>query len=112
MARSKKESKRASVNYELIVRNQAQCDIADVLRNYEEKEKGLGAYFLLCLDATFEILKRYPTAPRIVRHKYRRFFVKKFPVSVYYIVSENKIYIDVVEPMMRDPKRLDKKLND
>jgi hypothetical protein len=43
MDRSKEEPKRASVNYELIVRNQAQCDIADILRSYEEKEKGLGA---------------------------------------------------------------------
>ena len=105
MDRSKKEFKRTSVSYELIIRNQAQCEIAEILHNYEEKEKGLGAYFLLCLDATFETLKRYPTAPKIVRHEYR-----KFPVSIYYIVDKNKIYVDVVEPMMRDPKRLDEKL--
>ena len=96
--------------YEIIVRNRAQSEIAEIIQNYEEKEKGLGGYFLLCLDASLEALKRYPTAPRILRHEYRRFFVKKFPVSIYYIVRENKIYVDVVEPMMRDPKRLDEKL--
>jgi hypothetical protein len=99
-----------AVNYELIIRNRAQVEIAAILEQYEEKEKGLGTYFLLCLDASLEALKRYPTVPRIVRHEYRRFFVKKFPVSIYYIVRNAKIYVDVVEPMMRDPKRLDDKL--
>lgn len=98
------------MSFELIIRNQAQCDIVEILKSYEQKEQGLGAYFLLCLDATFETLKRFPTTPRIVRHEYRRFFVKKFPVSIYYIVRERKIYVDVVEPMMRDPKRMDQKL--
>jgi putative addiction module component (TIGR02574 family) len=50
--------KKTSVNYELIIRNQAQCDIAEILRNYEEKEKGLGAYFLLCLDAINPVKKQ------------------------------------------------------
>ena len=98
------------MNFELIIRNQAQCDIAEIIESYEEREKGLGAYFLLCLDASFETLRRFPKAPRIIRNEYRRFFVKKFPVSIFYIIRENKIYIDVVEPMMRDPKRLDKRL--
>lgn len=98
------------MSFEVIIRNRAQCDIAEILENYEEKEKGLGAYFLLCLDASFEALRRFPTTSRIVRHEYRRFFVKKFPVSIYYIVRGSRVYVDVVEPMMRDPKRLDEKL--
>lgn len=98
------------MSFQLIIRNQAQCDIAEILEGYESKEKGLGAHFLICLDASFEALQRYPTAPRIVRQEYRRFFVKKFPVSIYYIVREDKIYVDLVEPMLRDPKHLDTKL--
>ena len=98
------------MNFELIVRSNAQNDIAELIQNYEDQEKGLGGYFLLCLDASFEKLKRYPTAHRIVRKEYRRFFVKKFPVTIFYIVKEDKIFIDVVEPMMRKPKRLQDKL--
>ena len=98
------------MSFELIIRNQAQNDIAEILEDYESKEKGLGAYFLLCLDASLEALRRFPSAPRIIRHEYRRFFVKKFPVAIFYIVRENKIYVDVVELMMRDPKRLNKRL--
>ena len=98
------------MNFELIIRNQAQNDIAEILEGYERKERGLGAYFLLCLDASFEALRRFPSAPRVVRHEYRRFFVKKFPVAIFYIVREDKIYVDVVELMMRNPKRLDEKL--
>ena len=98
------------MNFELFIRNQAQNDIAEILEGYEKKERGLGAYFLICLDASFEALRRFPSAPRVVRHEYRRFFVKKFPVAIYYIVREDKIYVDVVELMIRNPKRLDEKL--
>ena len=61
------------MTYELIVRSQAQADIAAITRWYEKKEGGLGNYFLLCLDASLDVLKRYPTAPRIIKHEYRRF---------------------------------------
>lgn len=98
------------MNYELVIRNRAQVEIAEIMRGYEERGEGLGRYFLLCFDASLEALSRYPTAPRIVRHEYRRFFVRKFPVAIYYIVKEDKILVDVVEPMMRDPSRLEKKL--
>jgi len=98
------------VSYELIIRDRAQVEIAEIMRWYEAKEAGLGRYFLRCLDATFEALSHYPTAPRIIRHAYRRVPVRRFPVSVYYIVSDAKIYIDVIEPMMRDPSTLEEKL--
>lgn len=98
------------MSYEIIVRSEAQSDIQEIVRWYEKKEKGLGNYFLLCLDASLESLKRYPTAARIIRHEYRRLFVRKFPVGVYYIVQENKVIIDVVEPFSRNPSRLEGKL--
>ena len=98
------------MNYELIIRDRAQVEIAEIMQWYEDKEEGLGSYFLLCLDASLAAMRRYPTAPRIIRHEYRRIFVRRFPVGVYYLVRESKIFVDVVEPLMRNPKRLEKKL--
>lgn len=98
------------MSYELIIRDRAQTEITEIMQWYEDKEEGLGSYFLLCLDASLEAMRRYPTAPRIVRHAYRRMFVRRFPVGVYYIVREGKIFVDVVEPFMRNPQRLDDKL--
>ena len=71
------------MSYELIVRREAQSDIQEIVRWYEKKERGLGNYFLLCLDASFESLK---------------------------LVKDNKIYIDVVEPFSRNPSRLKERL--
>lgn len=71
------------MTYEVIIRNWAQVEIAEIMQWYEEKEEGLGGYFQLCLDASIEALRRYPTAPRIIRHEYRRFFVRRFPVGIY-----------------------------
>lgn len=98
------------MSYELIVRSEAQADISKIARWYETKEKGLGAYFLLCLDASFESLKRYPTAARLIRHEYRRMFVRKFPVGAYYIVRDQRVFIDLVEPFSRNPSRIDERL--
>lgn len=39
------------MTYELIVRNRAQVEIAEIMREYNNREEGLGRYFLLCLDA-------------------------------------------------------------
>ena len=98
------------MNYELIIRNRAQTDIAEITLWYEENESGLGKYFLLCLDASLESLSRFPTAPRIVRKEYRRIHVRKFPVGVYFIVRGNKIFVDAVESFHRDPQRITKRL--
>ena len=43
------------MSFELIIRNQAQSDIAEILEDYERKEKGLGAYFLLCLEPVLKL---------------------------------------------------------
>ena len=67
MVRSEKKSERTPVSFQLIIRNQAQCDIAEILEDYEAKEKGLGAYFLLCLDASFEALRRCEPVGSIVQ---------------------------------------------
>lgn len=98
------------MDYQVIIRNRAQVEIVEIMEWYEEREKGLGQYFILCLEASIESLRRYPTAYRILQKEYRRFFVRKFPVAIFYIVRGEKIYIDVVEPMPRDPKRLKDKL--
>ena len=94
----------------IIVRDEAQKEIAEIFEWYESKEPGLGHYFILCLDASLEQLARNPGVYRIIKHEYRRFFVRKFPIGVFYILKGETVYIDVVEPLMRDPKRLAKKL--
>ena len=97
------------MNYELIIRNRAQTDIAEIMLWYEDNERGLGKYFLLCLDASLESMIRFPTAPRVVWKEYRRVFVRKFPVGFYYIDRGNRIYVDAVESFHRNPERLTKR---
>lgn len=99
------------MSYQVRVSSRAESDIAEILQFYDAQDPGLGPYFLLCLDATFEQLKRTASSARIVRHEYRRTFVRKFPVCVFFILKEDQIIIDIVEPMRRDPDRLRQKLS-
>ena len=85
----------------IIIRKEAEKDIVAISRWYESKEPGLGNHFLLCLDATFSSIKRNPTAARIIRHEYRRAFLRRFPVGVYYLVEEGRILIDLVDTFVR-----------
>ncbi len=39
-------------DYQIIIRNRAQVEIVEIMQWYDEKEKGLGQYFLLCLEET------------------------------------------------------------
>ena len=49
------------MSYELIIRDRAQIEIAEIKQWYEDNEEGLESYFLLCLDASLEAMRRYPT---------------------------------------------------
>lgn len=48
------------VMYELIIRPEAEAEINDAFTWYEEQVSGLGADFILNLDATFHKILRNP----------------------------------------------------
>ena len=57
------------MDYGLTVRSGAQADIVRIIEWYEEKEEGLGDYFVICLDAS---LNRNGDGPSFFVFLYRR----------------------------------------
>jgi len=56
------------MKYDLIIPSCAENDIAEAVKWYEEKVKGLGENFLISLDAALQTIARNPEAfPKVYK---------------------------------------------
>ncbi|MGH7880539.1 MAG: hypothetical protein ACREQD_13725, partial [Candidatus Binataceae bacterium] len=83
----------------LIVRAEAEADLAVSELWYEQQHDGLGARFVAEIDATFRRIEANPTAFDFVRGKLRRALVRRFPFGVFNALTER--HIVVVAVLMR-----------
>jgi toxin ParE1/3/4 len=66
---------------ELIIRPEAEADIAQAFGWYEARVSGLGSEFLLGLDAAFNSMVRNPDLyPKVHKHV-RRALTRRFPFA-------------------------------
>lgn len=81
----------------------ARVDLIDGYWFYEEREVGLGDYFIDSILADIDSLVSY--AGIHARHFGRyRMIASKFPYSIFYLVDSNQIQIHAVLDNRRDPE--------
>ena len=87
----------------LMVRPEAEADIAQAFDWYEARLPGLGSEFLLVLDAAFNsILRNHLLHPKI--HKtVRQTLTRRFPLAVFFLSKETRIVILSVFHVKRSP---------
>ena len=88
----------------LIVRAEAEADLAASKLWYDEQHEGLGARFVEEVDATFRRVEANPMAFSSVRGKLRRALVQRFPFGVFYVLTEPHIVVAAVLHAARDPR--------
>lgn len=92
------------MNLELIIRPEAEADIAEAFDWYETRVPGLGSEFVLVLDALFNSILRnhliYPTVYKTVR----RALTRRFPCAVFFITEETKVVVLSVFHVKRSPR--------
>lgn len=88
----------------VILRPEAEADLAEARDWYERKLEGLGARFIAAADKFFEGITSFPEIYGIVMRTVRRGKLHKFPYVVYYRVLPDKIEILGVFHGSRDPK--------
>ena len=93
----------------LIFRPEAELDLSEAVNWYEEKVKGLGANFLLNVEAAIESILRTPEAFTPIYKNTRRALVRKFPFGVHYLIDKDKIIVLAVFHVKRNPKELKKR---
>lgn len=87
------------------IRPEAEADLDEVCRWYNQQREGLGADFLLCFEEALEKIRRNPEIYPTVYKRLRRGLIRRFPYGVFYLVEEEEITIVGVFHGRRDPRR-------
>ena len=89
----------------LIVRPEAEVDLAEAYQWYEQQVHGLGAQFLLCVDAVMASIERNPQLFTVVhRGTVRRALTRRFPYGVFFIEGERNISVIGGAHAKRNPR--------
>jgi plasmid stabilization system protein ParE len=89
----------------LIIRPEAEAEMAEAFDWYEDRVAGLGAEFLLCLDAVFSAVVRNPQQFPHVHRVVRRALTRRFPYEVLFVVDSERVVVLSVFHAKRNPKR-------
>lgn len=99
------------MNFKIIIRPEAETDLTETYRWYEEKCPDLGLDFLNCVDAAFDTILENPKLYQQVYKNIRRALPRRFPYEIFYIIKNNKIIVLGVLHAKRDPELLKERVN-
>lgn len=91
------------MDYQIIVRREAEADIRDAFSFYESCRPSLGNEFLLCMEAGMNAACRTPSQYRVVHKEVRRVIVHRFPYGIYYMIRGNRVIVLAVMHARRNP---------
>jgi plasmid stabilization system protein ParE len=88
----------------LIIRPEAEAELAEAFDWYERRVPGLGADFLAAVDAALEAVLSHPLQHPVVYKTVRRVLTRRFPYQVLFVVKEDAVVVIAVFHGARDPK--------
>ncbi|MCW8929241.1 MAG: type II toxin-antitoxin system RelE/ParE family toxin [Gammaproteobacteria bacterium] len=91
------------MNYLLTIRKEAELDISESFKFYEEHRLGLGHDFLLCVDAAISKIERNPLLYKKIYKDFRRIAIERFPYRVLYLVQSQNIVITAIFHVRKAP---------
>lgn len=72
----------------LLIRSEAEADIDEAYRWYEDQQEGLGAEFVKVLEDAFAKIRTHPEMYPLVHRNARRLLIPKFPYGIF--ISSNR----------------------
>ena len=87
----------------LIIRSEAEIELADAYQWYEKRVHGLGSEFLICIDAIFNSILRNPQQYPQVYQTIRRALVRRFPYQVFFVEDDERVVVLSVFHAKRNP---------
>lgn len=90
--------------HRIIFKPEAELDIVEAYEWYEEREMGLGAEFMRCVDSCVHEIQRYPEMYPLVHKNIRQGVTRRFPYSLFYFSSDDTLYIVSVFHASRNPQ--------
>jgi toxin ParE1/3/4 len=92
------------VKYRLIIRPEAEADLTGAYSWYESQLAGLGAEFLLVVEASLAAIQRNPKQYQVVHRRIRRALTRRFPFGIFYLIRRNTVTVLAVLHASRDPQ--------
>jgi len=92
------------MEYELIIKPEAEFDIAETMRWYDEKQRELGLRFIDDLDQKITKIQTNPLHYQVRYKSMRMAFFVVFQDAIHFTVEENTVYIHAVLGTARDPQ--------
>ncbi len=92
------------MTYDLVIRPEAEADISDAYRWYEDQREGLGTDFISCIEAALDSIIQSPRLYPKIHKDIRRVFIRHFPYGIFYLVKDNRIIVLAVFHARRDPQ--------
>lgn len=89
---------------EVIFRPAAEIDLHEAYHWYETRAPGLGTEFMRCVDACVQTICRQPEIYPVTHRQVRQGLLRRFPYSVLYLVSNERIVVISFFHTSRDPK--------
>ena len=88
----------------LIIRPEAEAEMAEAHDWYEERASGLGAEFLVSADACFKSILHNPHMYPQVYKSARKALLRRFPYQVLFVEEKEQVTILAVFHSKRNPK--------
>jgi plasmid stabilization system protein ParE len=95
----------------LSLRPLATADVDSAVLWYEREQPGLGALFVLELDALFDRIRETPQQFPVIEEPIRMALLPRFPYSVYFRSSADEALVLAVLHVSRDPRIWNKRAN-
>ena len=92
------------MRYSVIIRKRAEQHIADAYKWYEMQRAGLGEDFLLCVEASLNVIAENPVLFHEKHKNIRCILTPSFPYGIFYFIDKTKIIVVAIFHLSRNPK--------
>lgn len=98
------------MKFRLLVRPEAEQDIAEAFDWYEARKPGLGTEFIEAMAAALSRIQEAPLAHPLIHREARRTLVKRFPYVVYFVLEGQLISVVACFHAKRSPAKWKRRL--
>jgi len=91
------------VSFHLVIRPEAEADMAEGFEWYETQRNGLGHDFLAKVRAAFQLVCENPNRHAVLYRDVRRTLTRRFPYKVFYLIADDSVEVIAVVHARRNP---------
>ena len=92
------------MKYELIIKPEAELDLLQSAKWYENQQKNLGHRFMGAVEDKLKAIQKNPLHYQVRYKNVRLALVKRFPFAIHYITENEKVFVIAVLSTYRNPK--------